>query len=128
MTTNKDYIAVLKQMRDEKQDVIAFHYGDRGEGAPKELIVEIEALTAAIEALEANRWRVTTEEQPDRNPNLAYSTVPCLVTRKGWVEILVFNHEEGVWDDAEGDDYCSGIEDTYWIPLPAAYRPFEGEK
>lgn len=64
-------------------------------------------------------WIKTKEKQPERQPNVRYSQVPCLVYYKGQVMILQFNHEHECWDDEDGDDYCCDVESVeYWMPLP----------
>ncbi len=64
-------------------------------------------------------WIKTKEKQPERQPNVRYSQVPCLVYYNGQVMILQFNHEHECWDDEDGDDYCCDIESVeYWMPLP----------
>ena len=68
------------------------------------------------------RWTRVEDGLPERRPDVAYSCVRCLVTRKGFVSILCFNHEHEVWDDEECDDYECGIyEVEAWMPLP---QPF----
>jgi len=65
------------------------------------------------------KWVPTKVRLPDREPNARYSQVPCLVIRNGEVQILVFNHEHMVWDDADGDDFCCSIDGvSFWMPLP----------
>ena len=69
------------------------------------------------------RWTRVEDGLPERRPNVAYSCVRCLVTRKGFVSILCFNHEHEVWDDEECDDYECGIyEVEAWMPLPQPYH------
>lgn len=64
-------------------------------------------------------WIKTSEKQPDRMPNVKYSTVRCLTWYNGEVCILWFNHEHECWDDESGDDYECDIESVkYWMPLP----------
>lgn len=68
------------------------------------------------------RWTRVEDGLPERRPDVAYSCVRCLVTRKGFVSILCFNHEHEVWDDEECDDYECGIyEVEAWMPLPQPY-------
>lgn len=64
-------------------------------------------------------WISTKDELPERKPDVKYSQVPCLVFRNNEIEILVFNHEYMVWDNADGDDFCCDIGDvSHWMLLP----------
>jgi len=75
------------------------------------------------------RWTRVEDGLPERRPNVAYSCVRCLVTRKGFVSILCFNHEQEVWDDEECDDYECGIyEVEAWMPLPQPYTEDTSEQ
>jgi hypothetical protein len=66
-------------------------------------------------------WIKTTDKLPNREPNVDYSQVPCIVwdTRYSCVRILNFNHEQECWDDEFGDDYECDIERvSHWMPIP----------
>ena len=64
-------------------------------------------------------WISVKDKLPDRQPNVSYSQVQCLVIYKKEIRILTFNHEHMVWDDFDMDDYFCDINDvTHWMPLP----------
>ena len=66
-----------------------------------------------------SEWIKLKDKKPEREPNVKYSNVPCLVIYKRQVCILCFNHEHECWDDKDGDDYCCDIESIeFWQPLP----------
>lgn len=66
-----------------------------------------------------SEWIKLKDKKPEREPNVKYSNVPCLVIYRGQVCILCFNHEHECWDDEDGDDYCCDIESIeFWQPLP----------
>lgn len=65
------------------------------------------------------KWIKTSEQHPERLPNVRYSNPKVIVWYKGEVKMLCFNHEHECWDDEYGDDYCCDIESVeYWMPLP----------
>ena len=81
---------------------------------------ELKALAADHDEM---RWIPCSERLPNRNELAAYSSIPCLTTRKGLVEVLCFNHEHECWDDATGDDFeCDISEVLAWMPLPPPYQ------
>ena len=66
----------------------------------------------------ADKWIKTSEQLPERLPNVRYSN-PKVIVWYGEVAMLRFNHEHECWDDEDGDDYCCDIESVeYWMPLP----------
>lgn len=102
---------IYQQLYDEAYD--AGHAAATAEGIPQ-----------------SDGWVTIETRLPDREPNKSYSNPPCLVTLKGEVRILCFNHEHLVWDDETGDDFYCQIGDVIaWQPLPRPYhRPSrEGE-
>lgn len=71
----------------------------------------------------AGEWVAMNQGIPERQPNTHYSQVPCLVTYRGEVKVLVFNHEHMVWDDESADDfYCQLADVTAWKYLPEPYK------
>lgn len=67
----------------------------------------------------ADKWIKTSEQHPERLPNVRYSNPKVIVWYKGEITMLCFNHEHECWDDEDGDDYCCDIESVeYWMPLP----------
>jgi malate/lactate dehydrogenase len=93
-----------------------------GESYAAATIAELMADFATSVVREAG-WVPVAKGLPERVPNKRYSTVPCIVTRNSFVEILVFNHEHECWDDASGDDNECAIEAVAaWMPLPSPYR------
>jgi len=61
-------------------------------------------------------WIKTSEQRPEREPNVKYSNPRVLVYTEGEVKILCFNHEHECWDDESGDDYYCDVEDVeYWM-------------
>lgn len=66
------------------------------------------------------KWNRTVDKLPDRDPEVRYSQVPCLVVRNREITILCFNHEHMVWDSGDRDDFeCEINAVQYWMPLPA---------
>jgi hypothetical protein len=64
-------------------------------------------------------WTSTKDKFPEKPGKARYEQIPCLVVRKGWVELLVWNCEHECWDDAEGDDYeCDKFAVSHWMFLP----------
>lgn len=60
-------------------------------------------------------WIKTSEIRPEHDGS-SYSSVRCVVWRRGSFEVLCFNHEHECWDDETGDDYECDIEDVeYWM-------------
>jgi hypothetical protein len=56
-------------------------------------------------------WISTKDKLPDKD-------AACLVVRKRYVEILVWNNTHECWDDSDGDDFCCNLDDVkYWILL-----------
>lgn len=81
-------------------------------------------LSELINRFEASQfksnWIDVKERLPERDPNVKYSTVKCLVVFQGTVCILTFNHEHECWDDESGDDYQCDINAVEkWMPLPS---------
>ena len=66
-----------------------------------------------------NKWIKTSEQKPERIPNVKYSNPKVIVWYQGEVTMLCFNHEHECWDDESGDDYLCDIDNVeYWMPLP----------
>jgi len=64
-------------------------------------------------------WIKPKDKLPEREENVIYSQVSCLVYHEGEIKILVFNHEHLCWDGADGDDYyCDIAAVEFWQPLP----------
>lgn len=64
-------------------------------------------------------WIPTTQQKHPEKPGLKrYEQIPCLVVKGGQIQILQWNCEHLVWDDASGDDYYCDVEDvSHWMPL-----------
>lgn len=65
-------------------------------------------------------WRSVNDGLlPEKPGKSNYEHIPCLVIdRIGEITILMWNCEEGYWDDEEGDDYeCDADKIQYWVPL-----------
>ena len=56
-------------------------------------------------------WKNAPETLPTLVNHPEYDgTIPCLVFRRGWYEILHYDLYHECWNDAEDDDYAYGNE------------------
>lgn len=69
--------------------------------------------------MESN-WKDITKELPPKNSYAHEFQVPVLVFRKNrGIEVLVFNHRDNAFDDADGDDHeCVIGSVSHWMELP----------
>lgn len=64
-------------------------------------------------------WIKTSEQLPEREPNVRYSNPKVIVWYCGEVTMLCYNHQHECWDEESGDDYeCETSVIEYWMPLP----------
>jgi len=74
-------------------------------------------------------WKLIQDGFPEKPGKNNYEHVACLtIDKNGEMKILLWNCEEGYWDNEEGDDYkCDADAIQYYLPLSEIPIPGESK-